>query len=114
MDKVREFFGVMTAQKVGHGQFITSSIFTLDAETFGKENGITLIDRNRLLSSISKRSQEQQQALLDVALEGEYWIPTCVNCGVKMVSRTPRGGGRDFWGCVNYPQCRTTMPMRSA
>lgn len=114
MDKVREFFGVMTSFRVERGQFITTSSFTPDAEAFGKDNGIDLVDGNRLLMMIAKRPQDQQQALLDVALEGEYWKPTCVNCGVKMVARTPRGSGKDFWGCVNYPQCRTTMPMRSS
>jgi hypothetical protein len=67
-----------------------------------------------LLELVAKRSPEQQQALLNVALEGEYWRPTCVNCGVKMVSRSPRNGGKDFWGCVNYPRCKTTLPMRGA
>lgn len=112
VDKVREFFGVMTSFKIERGQFITTSSFTPDAEAFGKDNRIDLIDGNRLLMMIAKRPQNQQQALLDVALEGEYWKPTCVNCGVKMISRTPRGGGKDFWGCVNYPQCKTTMQMR--
>lgn len=113
VDKVREFFGVMTSFKVERGQFITTSSFTPDAESFGKDNRIDLVDGNRLLMMIAKRPEDQQQALLDVALEGEYWKPTCVNCGVKMVSRTPRNGGKDFWGCVNYPSCKTTLPMRN-
>lgn len=55
----------------------------------------------------------QQAALLAVALEGEYWRPTCVNCGTKLVERTPRNGGANFWGCPTYPKCKTTMPMRA-
>lgn len=112
VDKVREFFGVMTSFKVERGQFITTSSFTSDAEAFGKDNRIDLIDGDRLLMMIAKRPQDQQQAILDVALEGEYWKPTCVNCGIKMTSRTPRDGDRNFWGCTNYPKCKTTMPMR--
>ena len=60
------------------------------------------------------RTAEQQAELLTVALDGEYWRPTCVNCGTKMVSRQPRNGGSPFWGCANYPRCKTTLPMRAS
>jgi restriction system protein len=73
-----------------------------------------LLDVDGLLALIGKRTAEQQDALLKVAMQGEYWRPTCVNCGDKMVDRTPRKGGSGFWGCVNYPRCKTTMPMRTA
>jgi restriction system protein len=114
VDKIREFRGVMASFKVPRGQYATSSSFTADAVSFAEQNGIFLLDADQLLELVAKRSPEQQQALLNVALEGEYWRPTCVNCGVKMVSRSPRNGGKDFWGCVNYPRCKTTLPMRGA
>jgi restriction system protein len=114
VNKVRELRGVMAAQNVTRGQFATTSTFTPDAETFARENGVNLLDVNRLLTLIAKRTPEQQQALLDAALEGEYWRPTCVNCGTKMLDRTPRKGGAPFWGCANYPKCKTTMPMRTS
>jgi Restriction endonuclease len=113
VDKVRELKGVMASRDVRRGHFATTSTFTPDAKTFAKENGINLLDVDGLLSIIAKRTPTQQQALLEVALEGEYWRPTCVNCGIKMVERTPRAGGAAFWGCTNYPRCKTTMPMRS-
>ncbi len=114
VDKVRELRGVMAAKEISRGQFATTSTFTDDAITFAKENGVNLLDVKALLALIAKRSQEQQQALLALALEGEYWRPTCVNCGTKMVERAPRKGGKPFWGCAGYPSCKTTMPMRAA
>ena len=90
VDKVRELRGVMAAKEISRGQFATTSTFTDDAITFAKENGVNLLDVKALLALIAKRSQEQQQALLALALEGEYWRPTCVNCGTKMVERAPR------------------------
>ena len=113
VDKVRELRGVMAAHQVTRGQFATTSSFTAEAIEFAKSNGINLLDVNRLLSLIRQRSVDQQRELLQVALEGEYWRPTCVNCGVKMVERTPKAGGAPFWGCVLFPRCRTTMPMRA-
>jgi len=113
VDKIRELRGVMAARNVKRGQFATTSTFTPDAITFARENGVNLLDVDGLLGLIGKRTPEEQAELLNVALNGDYWRPTCVNCGVKMVDRTPRKGGSAFWGCMNYPQCKTTMPMRA-
>jgi restriction system protein len=99
---------------VSRGQFATTSTFTEDAIAFARDNGISLLDLQGLLALIATRTDDQQDALLTVALEGEYWKPTCVNCGVKMVERTPRKGGDAFWGCAYYPKCKTTMPKRAA
>ena len=98
VDKVRELRGVMAAKGVGRGQFATTSAFTDDAVEFATGNGINLLDVQSLLALIATRTEDQQDALLSVALEGEYWKPTCVNCGTKMVERTPRNGGATFWG----------------
>lgn len=38
-------------------------------------------------------------------------MPTCPQCGSRMVRRTARKGprsGRQFWGCSRYPSCRGT------
>ncbi len=114
VDKVRELRGVMTARLVKRGQFATTSAFTTDAIAFARVNGINLLVVDGLLELIGTRSPEQQAELLDVALEGDYWRPTCVNCGLKMVDRQPKRGGSAFWGCVGFPKCRTTLPMRTA
>jgi len=113
VDKVRELKGVMAARDVKRGQFATTSTFTDEAIAFAQGAGINLLDVTRLLKLIVKRTAEQQAELLTVALDGEYWRPTCVNCGTKMVSRQPRSGGSPFWGCSNYPRCKTTLPMRA-
>jgi len=114
VDKIRELRGVMAAHNVKRGQFATTSTFTADAEAFATANGVNLLDVDKLLKLIATRTPEQQTALLDVALEGDYWRPTCVNCGTKMVDRTPRNGASPFWGCPAYPKCKTTLPMRAA
>ena len=114
VDKIRELRGVMASQRVNSGQFTTTSTFTADAIEFARANSVGLLDVDALLALIARRSPEQQAELLAIALEGDYWKPTCVNCGVKMTERMPRAGGSWFWGCVNYPGCRTTLAMRAA
>lgn len=110
--EMREFLGVMTAHNMTRGTYATSSTFTQDAIALAKAHGINTQDGKGLLNMILSRTPEQQAALLRVATEGDYRRPTCASCGVKMVERTPRKGGAAFWGCVNYPQCKGTLPMR--
>lgn len=105
--EVREFFGVMASHKLTRGTYATSSVFTKHAQEFAKANGINAMDGPKLLAQILQRTPEQQQALIAVAYEGEYWLPTCASCGVKMVERGK--SEKRFWGCANYPKCRNTI-----
>ena len=109
--EIREFFGVMTSHQVKRGTYATTSSYTTDAQQFGKANGINAMDGPALLNLIATRTPEQQQALLAVAFEGEYWRPTCASCGIKMVERQPSKGGAAFWGCSNFPRCKSRLPM---
>lgn len=112
--EVREFLGVMASNKLQRGTYATTSTYTADAQQFAKDNGINALDGKGLLTLIAKRTPEQQQALLAVAYEGEYWRPTCASCGIKLVERTPTKGGAQFWGCSNYPKCKSRLPMAAA
>ena len=109
--ELREFFGVMASHKLTHGTYATTSTYTADAQQFAKNNSVNALDGQGLLGLIAKRTPAQQRELLQVAYEGEYWRPTCANCGTKMVERTPAKGGAGFWGCSNYPRCKSRLPM---
>ncbi|MEO8044577.1 MAG: topoisomerase DNA-binding C4 zinc finger domain-containing protein [Spartobacteria bacterium] len=42
-------------------------------------------------------------------------IPDCPMCNVPMVKRTARRGpraGAQFWGCSNFPMCRSTRERK--
>lgn len=78
VDKIRELRGVMASHNLTRGQFATTSNFTPDAVTFANANGVNLLNVDALLALIERRSPEQREALLKVALEGDYWRPTCV------------------------------------
>jgi restriction system protein len=106
--EIREFFGVMSSHKLQRGTFVTTSTFTADAQKFANENGINALDGDNLLKLIATRTPEQQKELLDIAYEGEYSIPTCASCGIKLVKRTK------FWGCNNFPRCRTQIYFKAA
>ncbi len=107
--ELREFFGVMASHQLKRGTYATTSTYTADALAFAKANSIHTLDGAGLLQLIARRTPAQQQALLLVAFEGEYWRPTCASCGTKMVERTRRADGRGFWACANSPRCKNTM-----
>ena len=114
VSQMREFFGVMASHRLKRGTYATTSSYTDEARQFAKANGINALDGPALLGLIAKRSPEQQQVLLSVAYEGEYGRPTCASCGIKLVERKPAKGGAGFWGCSNYPRCRSRLPMVAA
>jgi restriction system protein len=106
---IRELLGVMTAQKVGEGVFVTTGRFTQPARDFALGKEIMLIDGPDLLDKILALRHQQQAELLAVATAGDFTRPTCPSCGVKMVRRIARASGDPFWGCENFPGCRTTL-----
>ena len=72
------------------------------------------MDEKAVLGAIRKLPQEQQASLLRLATAGDYTTPTCASCGVKLVLRKPKSGGKPFWGCVNYPRCKMTINIAAA
>ena len=104
---VRELFGVMAAEQIGHGMIFTCGEFSADAEKFAENKSIDLVNGKRLLTLIDELSQDARTTLLREVTTGDYTTPTCASCRVKMVRRAgPRG---DFWGCANFPRCRTVI-----
>lgn len=113
---VRELFGLMASERITTGMFITSGEFTSEAKDFAQGKRLKLIDGVKLLNAIQKLTEEKQAQLLTIALEGDYTTPTCPRCGIKMTLRTAQKGADEnkFWGCVNYPRCRSTLVYKDA
>lgn len=108
--EIRELLGVMAHEKVGRGIFMSTGSYTVDASAFGAANPIQLLDGPAFLAKLRDLTPEQQAELLAFAFAGDYRTPTCASCGVKLIVRESRRGA--FWGCMHYPRCKTTMPMR--
>ncbi|OIR08829.1 Mrr restriction system protein [mine drainage metagenome] len=104
---VRELFGVMAHESAGKGIFMTTSTFTDDAMKFASEHSdkVFLVDGPRFIKMIELLPAEKKAKLLTFATEGDYTTPTCASCGIKMVWCS-KG---DFWGCKNYPKCKSTL-----
>jgi len=108
---VREFFGVMASEEVKKGFFMATGDFTSDAIDFAKGKSLDLVSGKRFFDLIKKLPSQSQMRLLKVATKGDYKVPSCASCDLKMVRRTKRGGGSPFWGCSNYPRCKSTIKI---
>lgn len=112
--EIRELFGVMAHESAGKGIFMTTRTFTDEAKKFASEhsNKLFLIDGQKLISMIGKLPDDKKSRLLAFVTEGDYTTPTCASCGIKMVSRSGKSG--KFWGCQNFPKCKSTMKMMAS
>ena len=105
---LRALRAAMSAGVLGEGVFATSGRFTQEAREFAGKEKIDLIDGPGLLAKIGELPPAHAAALLEFATEGEYFIPTCPACDIKMTSQQSTGEGRKYWGCPNYPRCKQT------
>jgi restriction system protein len=110
VEAVRALLGVMTDRKVRTGVFLTTSTFTSTAAEFADGNRIALVDGADFLKCLLALPINKQAELLSVASEGDWTVPSCPSCGVKMAQREGKRGR--FWGCPSFPRCRNTFEVR--
>jgi len=113
--QIRELYGIMAAEKVRHGIYITTSSFTQDAQEFGNDKRLLLINGDDFIKNIKDLNDEDKARLDKVARVKGHNIPTCPNCNVKMIKRVSQKGknqGNEFWGCQNYPRCKNVLQIR--
>ena len=107
---VRELFGVVTAENAAGGIVVTSGSFTIDAYDFAENNGIELIDGDRLDHMLGDTLAEVGP--LNADKNGGR--KTCPLCGSRLVVRQARRGanpGSSFYGCSTFPDCRFTQDL---
>ncbi len=100
---VRDFFGAVTNGLAKRGFFITTNIFTIDAEKFAEGNprlelidGLELIKWYRLANSGKIENKINSKSTAN---------EKCPRCGGNLVLRANRKTGEKFYGCSNYPEC---------
>lgn len=96
---VRDFYGALTHNQAnGKGIFITTNIFSQEAERFAEGKPIELIDGFKLIKLIkiaeNKTDIDTKEAISDL----------CPNCGGHLVPKVGKFG--KFKGCSNYPDCK--------
>lgn len=110
---VRELYGVMTAERATGGIVITSGIFTQEARNFAAGKPIDLVEGNQLAALIDIVQKNSQ--VVPELIEKKMTTRPCPQCDGTMVLREAKRGnkvGQKFWGCLNFPKCRATEPIR--
>jgi restriction system protein len=106
---VQELRGAMAAAGVGEAVLLTSGRFTQAAFDLAAKEHVELVDGTVLLDKLAALPPEKALGLLKFATQCDFLTPTCPDCSIKMISRQSTQGGRKFWGCRNYPQCKETF-----
>lgn len=112
--RIRELAGMMAADEVDEGIFITTATFTRDAIDFARDANIGLIDGADLLSKLLDLPLEDRKRILTAVTDGDYTTPSCPTCGFKMVTRVEKSTGKAFWGCPRFPRCEATIQFRDS
>ena len=98
--EMRDFYGAMAGKlSNGKGIFITTNIFTTEAENFAKDKPIELIDGDSLLKLIKLAKKEDE--VIETERAGK-----CPDCGGELKNKNGKYG--KFLGCSNYPKCKYT------
>ncbi len=104
---MRDFYGAVVDKLTGaKAYFITTNVFTLEAEKFVEGKPIELIDGNKLMEYV-RLSGIKSDLTMDNVVSNN--VESCPKCGAQLVLRTARKGvhtGNSFYGCTNYPKCR--------
>jgi len=100
VSEVRDFYGAMAGKlSSGKGIFITTNIFTTEAEQFASDKPIELIDGDRLLRLIKQTKKDKEE----IVVKDD---DKCLKCGGNLIEKSGKYG--KFLGCSNYPKCRFT------
>lgn len=109
---IREFFGAMAVEGAAGGFVVTSGRFTQEAQNFASGRNIQLIDGPVLKQWIAQHKTQQGKPAPAPAAPEQPHTPSCPQCNAPMIKRTAKRGanaGNTFWGCSDYPRCRSIV-----
>lgn len=114
VQRVRDLFGVMIANRVPEGLLVTSGDFTTEAAAFARQNHITLLSGEDFIGRFNRLALLVRTRILEEITRGDYTTPTCPRCHLKLVLRTNDGGQASQWICRKFPQCHYTVKTRDS
>jgi hypothetical protein len=96
----------------GNDKFL-ESVFEAGKLPFVRVTVLENYDRGILAASINDAIEKSIEAI--TIKSHEDFSPVCPNCGITMVLRFSKAGkgGSKYYGCLNYPDCKETMPASS-
>jgi hypothetical protein len=108
---MREFYGLVVAEKAKRGIFMTTGLYSRDAKEFAEGKPIKLLGRaeiEQLMASVARPGEnlcDVREWINDFAAVANVVDPDCPRCRQPMKLR--RGvTGQAFWGCTSYAKTR--------
>jgi hypothetical protein len=117
---MREFYGLLVAEKAKRGIFMTTGVYSRDAREFAEGKPIKLMGRaeiEKLMASVARPGENLcniQGWINDFAAVAHVTDPNCPRCRQPMkLKRGPTG--RQFWGCSSFAvtRCRGKRNART-
>jgi hypothetical protein len=107
--QVRELMGALQDAGIAKGVIVSMKGFTGPARELACRNGIELLGKSALVQMLHEARFTPHIRELKAIMESEE--KHCPRCERLMVLRTSRRDGTKFWGCSDYPRCRSTMDV---
>jgi restriction system protein len=118
---VRELLGVVAGEKAQGGIFVTTGIYTRDAENWARGKSTELVNGAQLWQLVKEingiPADDKPPSTpnpLPVAAPSEQSAPPCPKCGGptmrRLATRGPKAD-REFWGCKAYPRCKGSVDI---
>jgi restriction system protein len=111
---VRELFGVLHDRGAASAKLVATSRFTSEAIAFAKGKPIQLVDSDALVHLLRGVQTSGKIVSPTPSPNVSPGAPHCPRGHGLMVKRTARRGanaGSNFWGCSEYPRCRSTRAI---
>jgi len=115
---MREFYGLVVAEKAKRGIFMTTGLYSRDAREFAEGKPIELLGRaeiEQLMASVAHPGENLciiRNWIDDFAAVAHVTDPNCPRCRRPM--KLKRGAmGRAFWSCSVFPRCRGKRDART-
>lgn len=113
VETVRALWGSLAHFDAKLALLYTVQGYTDAAREFATGKHLKLIDGNALLAQIESLPPEESRRLWREITDGDYSTPSCPICESKMRLRKGKEGKAGFWGCPDFPRCRSSpIPVR--
>jgi hypothetical protein len=115
---MREFYGLIVAEKAKRGIFMTTGLYSREAQEFAEGKPIKLLGRaeiEQLMASVARPGENLCDIgswINDFAAGARVTNPDCPRCRQPMKLRRGVTGGM-FWGCSSFPRCRGKRDART-
>jgi hypothetical protein len=106
---IREFLGALTHAQIKKGIFITLCGYTVEAAKLAAEHQIQTLSEAHLAQMLEETGASFDSEVAAILRDKTKFCPKCER---KMVLKTARRTGEQFWGCPSFPNCDGTLPAR--